>query len=73
MKPLLEELFNKLSRLRDIPLCLVTQPGFYPVVDVPKKLVNRKHAKTATLRSSITPGTILILLAGPYRGRVSES
>lgn len=42
---------------------------YYPAVDVKKPLRNHKHAKTATLRASITPGTIVILLAGPHRGR----
>eukprot|EP00047_Mylnosiga_fluctuans_P001315 m.219743 g.219743 ORF g.219743 m.219743 type:complete len:240 (+) comp10236_c0_seq1:70-789(+) len=42
---------------------------FYPVVDVPKPVANHKHAKAATLRASITPGTVLVLLAGPHRGK----
>jgi len=42
---------------------------FYPVDDVrlPKK--SRKSPKPATLRSTITPGTVLILLAGRYSGK----
>lgn len=42
---------------------------FYPAEDVhlPKK--SRKHPKPATLRSTITPGTVLILLAGRFRGK----
>lgn len=44
-------------------------PRFYPAEDVrlPKK--SRKTAKPASLRSSITRGTVLILLAGRFRGR----
>lgn len=44
-------------------------PRFYPAEDVrlPKK--SRKSPKPAHLRSSITPGTILILLAGRFRGK----
>ncbi len=38
-------------------------------MDVPKPLPNHKHHKTAQLRSSITAGTIVILLAGPHRGK----
>ncbi|KAF7798939.1 hypothetical protein EIP86_010167 [Pleurotus ostreatoroseus] len=44
-------------------------PRFYPAEDVrvPKK--SRKANKPTTLRSSITPGTVLILLAGRFRGK----
>jgi large subunit ribosomal protein L6e len=42
---------------------------FYPAEDVPQPKVGRKTAKQATLRSTITPGTVLILLAGRYRGK----
>ena len=44
-------------------------PKFYPTVDVPAPLKNNKHAGVATLRANITPGTICILLAGPFRGK----
>ncbi|KAJ7094669.1 ribosomal protein L6e-domain-containing protein [Mycena belliarum] len=42
---------------------------FYPAEDVrlPKK--SRKSPKPASIRSSITPGTVLILLAGRFRGK----
>merc|ERR1711881_761009 len=40
---------------------------FYPVADVKKPLKTRKHPKAAKLRSSITPGTVLILLAGRHK------
>lgn len=44
-------------------------PRFYPADDVrvPKK--SRKAVKAPGLRSSITPGTVLILLAGRFRGK----
>merc|ERR1711881_218970 len=42
---------------------------FYPVADVKKPLKTRKHPKAAKLRSSITPGTVLILLAGRHKGK----
>jgi large subunit ribosomal protein L6e len=48
---------------------VLTQPRFYSTEDVHRQLPNHKHAKPAKLRSSITPGTIAILLAGPHRGR----
>jgi len=43
---------------------------FYPADDVPKPLAkNSVTTKTAKLRESITPGTVLILLAGRFRGK----
>jgi len=45
-------------------------PRFYPADPVPVPLHNnRTHHKITALRPSITPGTILILLAGRFRGR----
>jgi hypothetical protein len=48
---------------------VVKAPRFYPTEDVKKPISNHKHAGTAALRDSITPGTVLILLAGPFRGK----
>ncbi|KAI0702876.1 60S ribosomal protein L6 [Cytidiella melzeri] len=42
---------------------------FYPAEDVPKPKKSRKSPKPTSLRSSITPGTVLILLAGRFRGK----
>ncbi len=42
---------------------------FYPTEDVPKPTKRALKPATAKLRSSITPGTVLILLSGKYRGR----
>lgn len=44
-------------------------PRFYPAEDVPKPFTRRNVAKPAKLRESITPGTVLILLAGRFRGK----
>ncbi|CDH52399.1 60s ribosomal protein l6 [Lichtheimia corymbifera JMRC:FSU:9682] len=44
-------------------------PRFYPAEDVPKPKVSRKSPKTAALRGSITPGTVVILLAGRHQGK----
>ncbi|OZJ02910.1 hypothetical protein BZG36_04931 [Bifiguratus adelaidae] len=44
-------------------------PRFYPAEDVPTPLPTRKTAKPAALRSTITPGTVLILLSGRFRGK----
>lgn len=42
---------------------------FYPAEDVRQPKKSRKSPKPASLRSSITPGTVLILLAGRFRGK----
>ncbi|KAF7301754.1 60S ribosomal protein [Mycena indigotica] len=42
---------------------------FYPADDVRQPKKSRKTPKPTHLRSSITPGTILILLAGRFRGK----
>ena len=44
-------------------------PRFYPAEDVHQPKKSRKSPRPPSLRSSITPGTILILLAGRYRGK----
>ncbi|KAF9147456.1 hypothetical protein BG015_010904, partial [Linnemannia schmuckeri] len=44
-------------------------PRFYAAEDVALPKKNRKHAGVAKLRSTIVPGTVLILLAGRYRGK----
>ncbi|KAJ7777658.1 translation protein SH3-like domain-containing protein [Mycena maculata] len=43
-------------------------PCFYPAEDVRQPKKSRKSPKPTSLRSSITPGTVLILLAGRFRG-----
>ena len=47
----------------------VKAPRYYPAEDVRQPKKSRKSPKPTSLRSSITPGTILILLAGRYRGK----
>ena len=50
----------------------VKPPKFYPADDVPVKAASARElaSKGVTkLRKSITPGTVLILLAGRFRGR----
>ncbi|KAK1236475.1 60S ribosomal protein L6 [Marasmius sp. AFHP31] len=44
-------------------------PRFYPAEDVRQPKKSRKTPNPTQLRSSITPGTVLILLAGRFRGK----
>jgi large subunit ribosomal protein L6e len=44
-------------------------PRWYPAEDVAKPLRTRKTQRATKLRASITPGTVLILLAGRFRGK----
>ncbi|KAH6915361.1 60S ribosomal protein L6 [Coprinopsis sp. MPI-PUGE-AT-0042] len=44
-------------------------PRFYPADDVRQPKKSRKAHKPTHLRSSITPGTVLILIAGRFRGK----
>ncbi|CAL1352063.1 unnamed protein product [Linum trigynum] len=42
---------------------------FYPADDIKMPLPNKRKAKPTKLRASITPGTVLILLAGRFMGK----
>ncbi|TFK75820.1 hypothetical protein BDN72DRAFT_831258 [Pluteus cervinus] len=44
-------------------------PRIYPAEDVRQPKKSRKTPQPAHLRSSISPGTVLILLAGRFRGK----
>eukprot|EP00898_Chlorokybus_atmophyticus_P005556 jgi/Chlat1/6000/Chrsp4S06308 len=44
-------------------------PKFYPAEDIPKPLHKNSVRKPTKLRASITPGTVLILLAGKFKGK----
>ncbi|KAK1259729.1 60S ribosomal protein L6 [Acorus gramineus] len=47
----------------------VKPPKFYPADDVKTPIANRRKPKPTKLRASITPGTVLILLAGRFMGK----
>ncbi|URE32936.1 60S ribosomal protein L6 [Musa troglodytarum] len=47
----------------------VKPPKFYPADDVKTPIPNRRKPKPTKLRASITPGTVLILLAGRFMGK----
>lgn len=51
------------------PPAVEKPPKFYPAEDVKKPFVNRRKPKPTKLRSSITPGTVLIILAGRFKGK----
>jgi large subunit ribosomal protein L6e len=55
---------NGKDRVKD-----VKAPRFYPVEDQKVPLKHRKNPTIGKLRSSITPGTVLILLAGRHKGK----
>merc|ERR1712042_280786 len=52
---------------RTVPL--VKQPRFYPTEDVKKPLRHRKAPRVPKLKKSLTPGTVVILLAGRHKGK----
>ncbi|KAF7089622.1 hypothetical protein CFC21_092553, partial [Triticum aestivum] len=47
----------------------VAEPKFYPADDVKPRTVSTRKPHPTKLRSTITPGTVLILLAGRYMGK----
>merc|ERR1711918_58535 len=51
------------------PVATKKAPRYYPAEDVKQKLNNHNNNNKQTkLRSSISPGTVLILLAGRFKG-----
>ncbi|PHU24911.1 60S ribosomal protein L6 [Capsicum chinense] len=48
---------------------VVKPPKFYPVDDVEKPLINKHKPKPTKLRANSTPGTVLIILAGRFKGK----
>ena len=50
-------------------LIFLNQKKWYPTEDTPRKLRRRFTPKPPKLRENITPGTVLILLAGRHEGK----
>jgi large subunit ribosomal protein L6e len=60
--------FGKKGETRVVPASRETR--YYPEYDVRRPLKSRKsHHKPTRLRETITPGTVLIILAGRFRGK----
>jgi len=60
----------KNGKTRNVPD--VKAPKFYPADDVPVKAPSAREAASkgvAKLRKSLTPGTVVIMLGGRFRGR----
>lgn len=66
-KPVVKKITG--SKNGDSRTIAVKEPRFYPADDEKKPIANRKRAGTTTLRGSIQPGSVLILLAGRFRGK----
>lgn len=58
---------DKNGKERVIPVAKASR--FYPAEDIKQPKTTRKSNKPTKLRPSITPGTVLILLAGRFRGK----
>ncbi|POM58821.1 60S ribosomal protein L6 [Phytophthora palmivora] len=61
------------AKAQKAPLPVHSAKKWYPADYIPKPLpsakTKRNSVKTAKLRKSITPGTVLILLSGRFRGK----
>ena len=61
--------FNKGGTKKVATPVVAKQSKWYPAEDVMKPLNRSFTPKTAKLRKSITPGTVLIVLSGRFRGK----
>lgn len=72
-KPKAEEPAHKTKQLgakggsRNVPSRKASR--FYPAEDIKQRKISRKSPKPAGLRANITPGSVLILLAGRFAGK----
>ncbi|KAH6789023.1 Ribosomal protein L6 family protein [Perilla frutescens var. frutescens] len=61
--------FPQHNKAASAPALEEKAPKFYPADDVKKPLSNKRKPKPTKLRPSITPGTVLIILAGRFKGK----
>jgi len=61
-----EKKFNKGKEVRVVKQ---KTPHFYPAEARPKKLPTTRTLRAPTIRTSLRPGTVVILLAGRYKGQ----
>ncbi|SPN96765.1 probable ribosomal protein L6.e.B, cytosolic [Cephalotrichum gorgonifer] len=57
------------SSTREVPVPAQKAQKWYPTDDEPQKKQHRKALRPWTPRSTLQPGTVLILLAGRFRGK----
>jgi len=57
------------KKIAEVAPAPVKEPRFYEADDAPRAVPRRKTIKPARLRDSIHPGTVLILLAGRFKGK----
>jgi len=60
---------EKRSKNVIVPSNAQRAPRWYPAEDVPKPKKARKTQRPTKFRDTLTPGTVLIILAGRFRGK----
>ena len=60
---------ESLKECKLFEMVVVQAPRFYPAEDTKTPLKRRNVKKPTKLRSSLTPGTVVILLAGRFKGK----
>mmetsp|Transcript_5501 Transcript_5501/g.3332 ORF Transcript_5501/g.3332 Transcript_5501/m.3332 type:complete len:124 (+) Transcript_5501:37-408(+) len=60
---------TKKIKLASTPTVTTVDGKYYPAEDAPAKSTSKTVRNPTKIRASITPGTILILLAGRFRGK----
>ncbi|KAK6131130.1 hypothetical protein DH2020_035129 [Rehmannia glutinosa] len=63
------ENFRTTKKAAAAPSVVEKPPKFYPADDIKKPLSNKRKPKPTKLRAIITPGTVLIILSGRFKGK----